>query len=202
MPEYKPNSHRSKEEKNLPAEKKVNKVVTGKVTTKKNPTRKLKDTFISDEIHNVKDYIFLDVLIPAAKKAISDIVTNGIDMILYGETGHTKKKSGASTVSYRNYYDRRDDRDRYSSSSRSRVGYDFDDIVLESRSEAEEVIQRMDELIDTYGIVSVADMYDLVGLTCNYTDNKYGWTNIRNAEAVRLRDGGWVIKMPKALPIE
>lgn len=202
MPEYKPNSHRSKEEKNLPAEKKVNKVVTGKVTTKKNPTRKLKDTFISDEIHNVKDYIFLDVLIPAAKKAISDIVTNGIDMILYGETGHTKKKSGASTVSYRNYYDRRDDRDRYSSSSRSRVGYDFDDIVLESRSEAEEVIQRMDELIDTYGIVSVADMYDLVGLTCNYTDNKYGWTNIRNAEAIRLRDGGWVIKMPKALPIE
>ena len=202
MPEYKPNSHRSKEEKNLPAEKKVNKVVTGKVTTKKNPTRKLKDTFISDEIHNVKDYIFLDVLIPAAKKATSDIVTNGIDMILYGETGHTKKKSGASTVSYRNYYDRRDDRDRYSSSSRSRVGYDFDDIVLESRSEAEEVIQRMDELIDTYGIVSVADMYDLVGLTCNYTDNKYGWTNIRNAEAVRLRDGGWVIKMPKALPIE
>lgn len=202
MPEYKPNSHRSKEEKNLPAEKKVNKIVTGKVTTKKNPTRKLKDTFISDEIHNVKDYIFLDVLIPAAKKAISDIVTNGIDMILYGETGHTKKKSGASTVSYRNYYDRRDDRDRYSSSSRSRVGYDFDDIVLESRAEAEEVIQRMDELIDTYGIVSVADMYDLVGLTCNYTDNKYGWTNIRNAEAVRLRDGGWVIKMPKALPIE
>ena len=202
MPEYKPNSPRSKEEKNLPAEKKVNKVVTGKVTTKKNPTRKLKDTFISDEIHNVKDYIFLDVLIPAAKKAISDIVTNGIDMILYGETGHTKKKSGASTVSYRNYYDRRDDRDRYSSSSRSRVGYDFDDIVLESRAEAEEVIQRMDELIDTYGIVSVADMYDLVGLTCNYTDNKYGWTNIRNAEAVRLRDGGWVIKMPKALPIE
>lgn len=203
MPEYKPNSHRSKaEEKNLPAEKKVEKVVSGKVTTKKNPGRKLKDTFISDEIHNVKDYIFLDVLIPAAKKAISDIVTNGIDMILYGETGHTKKKSGASTVSYRSYYDRRDDRDRYSSSSRSRVGYDFDDIVLESRAEAEEVIQRMDELIETYGIVSVADMYDLVGLTCNYTDNKYGWTNIRNAEAVRLRDGGWVIKMPKALPIE
>lgn len=201
MPEYKPNSHRSKAEGQKVEEKKIEKVVKGKVTTKKNPTRRLKETFISDEIHNVKDYIFLDVLIPATKKAIADIVTNGIDMILYGETGHTKKKSNSSGVSYRSYYDKRDDRDRYSSSSRARVGYSFDDIVFESRSEAEEVLNHMDDLIEHYTVVSVADMYDLVGLPCQYTDNKYGWTNIRNASVIRSRDG-YVIDMPKALPIE
>ena len=76
-----------------------------------------------------------------------------------------------------------------------------DIIVLETRSEAEEVIQRMDELIDMYGVVSVADMYDLVGVSCNYTDTKYGWTNIRSAEPVRVRDG-YIIKLPKALPID
>ena len=59
----------------------------------------------------------------------------------------------------------------------------------------------MDELIDTYGSVSVADMYDLVGMSCNYTDNKYGWTNLRNAEPVRVRDG-YLLKMPKATPID
>ena len=59
----------------------------------------------------------------------------------------------------------------------------------------------MDELIETYGIVSVADLYDLVGKSCNYTDNKYGWTNIRNAEPVRVRDG-YLLKMPKAGPID
>ena len=58
----------------------------------------------------------------------------------------------------------------------------------------------MDELIDMYGQVSVADLYDLVGKTCEHTDNKYGWTNIRNAEPVRVRDG-YLLKMPKALPI-
>ena len=72
--------------------------------------------------------------------------------------------------------------------------------MLETRGEAEEVLARMDELIDMYGQVSVADLYDLVGKTCEYTDNKYGWTNIRNAEPVRVRDG-YLLKMPKALPI-
>ena len=202
--DYKPNSNRyKKEQNNAPAErKKVEKVVTGKVRTKKkSEISKLKDTFISEDVSNVKSYIVMDVLIPAAKKAISDIVRDGIDMILYGDT-HGRRggsSSGASYVSYRSYSDR-DRRDDRRESSRTRVGYDYDDIILESRVEAEEVLQRMDELIETYGIVSVADLYDLVGKSCNYTDNKYGWTNIRNAEPVRVRDG-YLLKMPKAGPI-
>ena len=55
--------------------------------------------------------------------------------------------------------------------------------------------------MDTYGLVRVADLKDLVGISDNYTDNKYGWTNIRNAEIVRVRDG-YMIKMPKAVPID
>ena len=51
-----------------------------------------------------------------------------------------------------------------------------------------------------YGTVSVADLYDLVGISGNYTDNKYGWTNIRNAEPIRVRDG-YMLKLPKALPL-
>jgi hypothetical protein len=59
----------------------------------------------------------------------------------------------------------------------------------------------MDELIETYGLVRVADLYDLVGITGNYTDNKYGWMNIRNADIVRVRDG-YMIKLPRAMPID
>ena len=56
-------------------------------------------------------------------------------------------------------------------------------------------------MIDTYGIVSVADMYDLVGIATNYTDNKYGWTNLRNAEPIRVANG-YMLKLPKAGPID
>lgn len=201
--EYKPNSHKSKEESPKPAEKKkVEKVVTGVVKTKKNELRKFTDIFISEDVSNVKNYIFMDVLVPAIKKAVSDIVTNGIDMILYGDSGRNRRNTNASGVSYRSYYDqRREDERRYSSVPVSRTRYSYDDIILNTRGEAEEVLARMDELIDTYGIASVADLYDLVGLTGDYTDNKYGWTNIRSAEVVRDRDGGYRLKMPKALPI-
>lgn len=184
-----------------PDKKKVEKVVSGNVKVKKkNGVTKFADNFISEDIHNVKSYVIADVLIPSIKRAISEMVTNGIDMILYGSTGGRSKRSSADRVSYRNYYDRRDD-DRYCDRDRVRTSpYSFDDIVLDSRGEAEEVLARMDELIDQYGIVSVADLYDLVGVSGNYTDNKYGWTNIRNAEPIRVRDG-YMLRLPKALPI-
>ena len=202
MEDYKPNSHRFKEEQSTKPEerKKLEKVVTGKVRTKKkSETSKLAEIFIAEDAANVKNYILMDVLVPAIKKAISDIVRDGIDMILYGEASG-KRKPGTNSMyvsynkcSYPREYDRREPQ-------RTRGGYNPDDIVLETRGEAEEVLARMDELIDMYGQVSVADLYDLVGKTCEYTDNKYGWTNIRNAEPVRVRDG-YLLKMPKALPI-
>lgn len=199
--EYKPNSHKFREgQSEALTEKKVEKVVRGKVKTKpKSGVSKITDIFISEDASNVKSYIMMDVLVPAVKKAISDIVRDGIDMILYGESKGRRSSTTSSYVSYRDY-SRSDDRDRFRD-SRTRSGYNHDDIILESRGEAEEVLTRMDELIDTYGVVSVADLYDLIGKSCEYTDNKYGWTNIRNAEPIRVRDG-YMLKLPKALPIK
>ncbi len=201
MEEYKSNSHKSKEEQRIAVpEKKVEKVVSGSVKSrKKSEFQKFADVFIQEDAQKVKSYILMDVLVPAVKKAISDIVTNGIDMILYGETGRTKKSGTASKVSYRSYYDKRNDQRDYSS-ARTRTGYDYDDVILDNRGEAEEVLSRMDELVATYGLVSVADFYDLVGITGSYTDNKYGWTDIRNASVVRVRDG-YTIKLPRALAL-
>ena len=205
MDDYKPNSHRFKDEQGTAQatseRKKLEKVVSGKAKVKKkSEMRKIKDVFISEDASNIKSYVLMDVLVPAIKKAISDIVTNGIDMILYGETGHTKRRTTASSVSYRDYYNQKSD-DRFRDTTRTRTGYSYDDIVLEGRGEAEEVLSRMDELVETYGVVSVADLYDLVGITGEYTDNKYGWTNTRNAEVIRVRDG-YMLKLPKALPIK
>ena len=72
---------------------------------------------------------------------------------------------------------------------------------FDTRGEAEEVLSRLDELIEMYGLVRVADLYDLVGITGDYTDNKYGWKNIRNARVERTRDG-YAIKLPRALLID
>lgn len=202
MEDFKPNSHKFKEDTTKSEDKVIKPVVKGKVSKKKNVGRKFKDSFISEDIGNVKSYVILDVLIPAAKKAISDIITNGIDMLLYGETRHRsegKRSNVVDYVSYNRYSDRRDD-DRF---SRSRsIGYSYDDIVLESRAEAEAVLNSMVDLIDTYDVVSVADLYDLVGVSGNFTDNRYGWTNLSSASVERLRSGGYILRLPRATTIK
>lgn len=200
MNDMKPNSHRYKEEqKQLAEKKKVEKVISGNAKVKKKSgASKFADVFVSEDVTNVKSYVVMDVLVPALKKLVYDIVTDGIDMILYGSTGHTKKRSNknSSYVDYRSISsERRDDR-RYDRDSSARARYDFGDVSLDSKTEAEDVLASMDELIEQYGMVTVADLYDLIGVTCDYTDNKYGWTNISTASAVRGRDG-WMLKLPR-----
>lgn len=204
--EYKSNSYKSKEEtqaKTSEGEKRVEKVVQGKVQTKKNSIHRFTDVFISEDIANVKSYILMDVLVPAIKKAVSDIVTNGIDMILYGETGRSKNRSTGSKVSYVNYYDRRSDDRRYDEPRNTSVrgGMNFDDLKFEHRRDAEAVLDQMAEVIDRFTFVTVSDMYDMADVTAPFTGNKYGWTSVRNAEVVHTRDG-YIIKLPKATLID
>lgn len=195
--EYKSNSYKSKEKEMVEDKKKVDKVVRGKVKTKKKSgVTKFTDVFISEDIANVKSYIVGEVLVPAMKKALSDIITNGIDMLLYGESGVSKRNSRSSKVSYTKYYN-----DERSPSRSVKSNYNYDDIIIDSRGEAEEVLTRMDELIYSYGMVSVADFYDLVGVTSRYTDNNYGWTDVRSARVVHVRDG-YIIKLPRAVPLD
>ena len=189
--------------KQVPAkqeEKKIEAVAHAKGTRKRN---KFVDSVISEEASNVKNYVVMDVLIPALKKAISDVVTNGVDMILYGETGHSSKSRG-SKVSYSSYYDdsgrRWKDRVNDSRSYRS-AGYDFEDLVFESRGEAELILDNMYEIIDRYKVVTVADLYDLAGERARHTDNKFGWTDLGSAQVVRIRNG-YVIKLPRAMAID
>lgn len=185
--DYKSNSFKSKanaEKEN----KQLEKIVKGNVKTKKrSDIKKFADKFIGIDGKSLKEYVISDFLIPTIKKGISEIV----DICLYPNGKNSSK------VSYRGYYEK----DRHTSIKR-RIGYEYDDIVLDDRREAEEVLSRMEDLIATYGIASVADLYELVGVSCNYTDNKYGWTDIRSASVVRTREGGYLIKLPKALPLD
>lgn len=198
--DYKSNSFKSKEEQaEQTNQKKFEKVVQGTAKTKqKSGVDRLANSLISEDVKDVKSYIFMDILIPSIKKVIVDIVSDGIEMIMYGKSGRNRKGSTASKISYRSYYDRREN-DR-PATPRAISRYDYDDIVLDNRGEAEDVLSRMIEAVEEYGVVSVADLYDLVGMQHNFTDNKYGWTSLRTASVERTRDGYW-IKLPKAQPV-
>lgn len=203
---YPSNSHKYKEEQKTrqvaPEDKQIQKVTKAPAKVKTNEVRKLADIFISEDIANVKNYIFMDVIVPAVKKAIYDVVTNGIDMFLYGGSGKGKSSSTTSKVSYRNYYERKDNGGyRGSESNTSRNALDYEDIVFDNRGEAEAAKQQMQDLIDRYGMVTVGDLYEMANRTPPFTAQKYGWMDVRSAETQRVRDG-YILKLPRAVPID
>lgn len=198
MEDYAGNSHKSKLEQKQLEKVEIESVVSNPVKVKKKGTiRRFLDLFVADEQGNIKEYVILDVIVPALKDLIWNVATGSLEMKMWGSGRKSAKgSSAASKISYSSYYDR----GIVQRESKPRLGYSFDEIILDNRGEAEDVLGRMDELISSYGMASVADFYDLVGIAGNHTDNKYGWTDIRNASIVRTRDG-YIIKFPKALPI-
>jgi 16S rRNA G1207 methylase RsmC len=199
MEEFKSNSHKSKEELQKKApERKLEKVISGNAKQKKKTeTRKFAEAFIKDDLGSIGSYIVTDVIVPAIKRTILDSVK-----ALLGDTGGSRTATPASKISYRSYYDREDDR-RKDYTTLAKAGYDYDDILFETRGDAEAVLDAMTDLVNSqYGIVSVGDLYDLANMTTdNYTINNYGWTNLQGAKVVPTRDG-YMIKLPRALPLK
>lgn len=71
-------------------------------------------------------------------------------------------------------------------------------IVFDSRETAYGVLDRMDELLERYGRVSAADLFEIAGLSCQYMDNEYGWTDL-NSAYVEIFPHGYVIQLPRAI---
>ncbi len=214
MEEYRGNSHKAREIEveaaesreqpgsrmqdgsRLQHQKRVEKAVsTAIVSRKKSIAKKLLEVFIADEPESIRSRILNDIVVPGIKNAFLDTM----DAIFGGErkTSYTAYRSSG----YR--YGTPTERQESRAQPRDIAGdrYSYDDIVISSRGEAEEVLERMDELIEVYGIVSIADLYDLVDVRTQPTDFKYGWTNISTAKIIRVRDG-YKIKLPRAIPID
>lgn len=191
---YRSNSHKSKQE--LAKPKKVEKVIKGTARVKKkSEARKLMDIFIGEDVPNVKDYIVNDVFIPAIRKTLWDIVTGSADMFFGNGHRQSRSKDG---VSFRDYNSMSSNR---SIPRQTKSTYNYDDIELTSREEAIAILTGMDDILDSYTIVSIADYYDLAGVTGDPTANNYGWTDLKDAHIVRTR-GGYMIRFPKPMPID
>lgn len=198
--DYKPNSHAYKaKQKREAEEKRVEKVVTNPVKIKKrNELSKLSDIIFAEDAKSVGTYIITDVVIPSVINLLEDIFLKGSRFALRGESGRERRRD-SEYISYRSYSDPRSNTRERTPKVNQR--YSFDKVIIDNRGEAEEVLSQMDDLIDRYGIATIADLNEALGISGEYTDNKYGWTNLRNAEVVRTREG-YMLKMPRAMVID
>ena len=181
---------------------KLEKIVGGKVTTrKKSLGARFVETFFTGS-SSVWGYVLHDILIPAAKDTISDVVSQGVERAVYGESrgggrrSSTHRPSGSSGYVSYNRYSQQNRREEPVMSRRARATHDFKEILLDTRRDAEAVIDRMFELVQKYEQVTISDLYDLVGVTGTFADERYGWRDLRGARAHRV-SGGYLLDLPQ-----
>ena len=184
-------------------------VTTGKVEAKKPSIKsKLADVFLSEERGNVGQYLIFDVLIPAIKDTVCNLGHAALDRSFYGEgRRYTNQSQTGSTYNYSSYYkpnyshpQQNQPSDRYAHVNREGV-FRFDTIEFGMRAEAQEVLDCLAMRIVDSDYATVADLYDLIGRTADFTMERWGWYNLDTAYVTNVR-GGFVIRLPKPQPIK
>lgn len=202
MNNYQPNSHKSKQEAANMEKKNVQKVVNGVAKVKKkSELNKFVNNFISEDATKVGSYLFTDVIVPGIVKIITDSFKDGVDIIFKGASSRGSRNSGSYPGNYVSYNNYSNNQQRRTPAVNTKPVHSPYDITLPSRRDAEEVLNQMNDILQQYGAVTVADLYDLVGITHSFTDVKYGWSDLRNADIARDSDG-WYIKFPNAYPLD
>jgi hypothetical protein len=137
---------------------------------------------------------------------VFDIFTQGLERKLFGEARpRTPVQRGYTNYQTRSTVVGTSGRTVVPSSvvsmnRQQRVVHDFTDIIIATRGEAEDVLDRMRDLINEYQVATVSDFFDLVGLTGEFTDDKWGWYDLRSA-TIRPVRGGYMFVLPRTQPI-
>jgi hypothetical protein len=199
--------------------KKIEKITTGEVhLRKKSLGKRFAETFFGGTAKGAAQYVVLEVLLPTAKDAIFDAFSQGVERFLFGDSRgggrrtinrHSPVSGHNGYVSYNRYADprgpsRREREEPRALSKRARANHELDEIVVASRAEANAVLARMAYIIDTYDVCSISDLYKMVDIAPEFTDEKWGWTStdqIDDAKPVRV-NGGYVLDLPKPVPID
>lgn len=203
-PEFPPNSKISK--KGSSQSKDITPVVSsGAVRRKKSLRKQFSETFVAGDAKTAIRYVAFEVLLPAAKDMVVDSFTQGIEKLIFGDSrrrGSTTPMSGPTGyVSYNRYSRGQSSGPSRAISRQARARHNFDEIVLDDRVEAEEVIDKLFELVSQYESATVADLYELVGLSSTHTDHKWGWTDLHGAGVSRIR-GGYLLDLPEPEPLD
>lgn len=164
--------------------------------------RKFTDSIFAEDVEDVGEYIFSNVIIPNIKRVLSQ----SFNALLYGKNSSTRDRGEyRDYVSYRNYFD--DDRPSRRSTPSGRRVFHWDELTFlddeESSGEekAEKVLNKMYEDLEQYGVTTVQWLYEYAGAMAPWTAHNYGWTSIKSADIVNIGGGEWAIKMPKPMPI-
>lgn len=205
MEQFPPNSQTKRTAEREP--KRVERVTSARTVRRRKPLGKqFRHVFFGGDAKTATEYMIFNVLIPAAKEAMVEAAASGFEKLIYGDSRPRRGPTGPlGHVAYNRMGPQRQHDDRpplpRMLSRGSRARHSFDEIIIQSRSEAEEVLDRMYDLISKYDSVSVADLYELTGFQSAHTDHKWGWTDLQGSGIGHIRGGGYLLNLPEPQPL-
>ncbi len=159
------------------------------------------DSFFKSDIKSIGDYILKKIIEPAVRKMIFDTVVNGLNIALFDKPANTTvtPTSLSGMVQYNNVSQSNNSLiNNVAISSRQNATYSN---VVRTQQEFESALNAANETILSFGCVRVSELNEFLGITGNWTDQKYGWTDISSARIEPLIGGGCRLIMPKAMQI-
>ena len=166
---------------------------------------KLKKAFFGESVENVGEHMLFNVGIPALKATIADMFSNGLEVLLFGET-RGRRRSNDRNSSYASIYrssDRERDRDRdYRNDSRDNLSYR--DIFFDTKREANDFLSEVLDYVKDNDRISISNYISIAirGTGIRYEptweDNHKGWyrEDLAGVEPIRTREG-WELDIPR-----
>ena len=180
--------------------KHISKVVTGKVSIKKKSEgRKILEKIFPSAGSDLKTTLMDDVIFPMLKNGLLEAVGR---ILWPNGDGPVRSSSfgGGTRINYSGF-SKPQARQHYIPAG-STVGFDYDRIAFETRGDAEAVLMALDENIDAYGFATVGAFYEAAGVTTNNAQvEKFCWRSIGDAKVAQV-GGGWIIRMPRPMPLD
>jgi hypothetical protein len=201
MAEEFPNNSRAAAAKasSVPPEvdKQIEKIISGEATVRKpSGLKRFRSSFIAGDASSVGEHVFWNLAVPAARDALSETLSAIIHGMIYGERpsrgsgGTGAPATGPGSTSKMNY-----------SSMSSGVAlspaasHDVpkrinpNEIYVRTHAEADAIIAKMFDVLERFKVVSLADLYMMIGHSPNQIDYKWGWKNLDSADVRRDRHG-------------
>lgn len=211
MDNFPGNSQRAKAgPKAPPVEKqpRVEQVTTAKAAPRRHGLgRRFKETFIQGTARETVDFMVSDIVVPAVQDMLYDAFEGGLRRMIHGETSGRQRRSAAPTgysavgqVNYQGMSTRASAQptpQQRMLSRRARADHNFSGIIIDSRREADDVLEQLFECLSRFGSVSVGDLYEATGIQTTHVDYKWGWTSLPGAKPIRRQDGRYSLNLPE-----
>lgn len=192
-------------QKPTPPREKKTPIVSGAVLSKRPPQRRLFNFLFAESPRTLGATIGKNIVMPRLKMALEESLNGFLSGMLWGDSTNRPlpnavrqaqlrgQMTGYSAISTQGALQQ-----AQSAVVQRPTSGNYDDVVLPTIQEAENLLVMMIDHLNQYNLVTVGDLYEWADLPVAVAHNGYGWTNLNSAQ-IKPVNGGFLLELPRPI---